>query len=361
VKIGIFGLPQSGKTTVFRVLVGPGHSPARDAHGEAQTAVLKLPDDRLPLLTEVYQPKKTTPAEITLVDTVALRKGHADAKQAESLTDLLGDADAFALVLRCFDLADETEPSGAPREDLDTLLLELALTDLAILERRLGRLDRDLRSGKKEAAAEHERLTRCCAHLEAGGLLRALSFSDEEQRALRGFAFLTMKPMLVIANTGEDLAGEHPLGEGGRLASLGEACARLGLSAIAFCAELEAEIEELSPEEQQVFLSDYGIEEPGRDRFLKACFDLLGLVTFFTANGNEVRAWTIPAGSTALAAAGKVHSDMVRGFIRAEVISYDHLRLAGTPAECRKRGTARLEGKEYAVRDGDILLIRFSA
>jgi len=359
-RIGIFGLPQSGKTTVFRTLVGPGHSPARDAHGEAQTAVLKLPDDRLRLLTDVYQPKKTTPAEITLVDTVALRKGHADAKQAESLTALLGDADAFALVLRCFDLADETDPSGAPREDLDTLLFELALTDLAIVERRLERLEKDLRSGKREVAAEHDLLTRCRARLEASGPLRALSFSDEEQRALRGFAFLTMKPMLVVANTGEDLVGQHPLEERGKLAALGEACDKLGLSGVAFCAQLEAEIEELSPEEQQAFLGDYGIEEPGRDRFLRACFDLLGLVTFFTANENEVRAWTIPTGSTALAAAGKVHSDMAQGFIRAEVISHDRLREAGTPAECRRRGTARLEGREYAVRDGDILLIRFS-
>ena len=180
-KIGLFGLPQSGKTTVFHVLAGPGHVPGRDLHGEAQTAVLKLPDERLDFLAEVYHPKKTTPAEISLVDTVALRQGHADAKQAESLTELLGDADAFALVVRCFDLTSETDFSAAARQDLEALLLELALTDLAILERRLRRLEKDLRSGRKEVVAERELLSRCREHLETGGLLRALDFSDEEE------------------------------------------------------------------------------------------------------------------------------------------------------------------------------------
>jgi GTP-binding protein YchF len=356
-KLGIFGLPQSGKTSVFRVLAG--RTELHDTHGEAQMASIKLPDERLDSIAKVFQPKKTTQAEIVFVDTVALHRGHADAKRAESLTALLGDADAFALVVRCYDLAGD-DPSEAAREELESLLLELALTDLAILERRVDRLERDLRQGKKEAASEHELLTRCAQHLESGGLLSRLDFTEDAEKALRGFALLTLKPMLVVANIGESDAGGDMLGAGARLAALAARCADLGLLAMAFCAELEAEIAELDPEEQTVFLADYGIRAPAREGFVRASFDLLGLITFFTANENEARAWNIPAGSTALEAAGKVHSDMARGFIRAEVVAFEDLKAAGSVAECRRRGTARLEGKEYPVKDGDVLQIRFS-
>lgn len=357
-KVGIFGLPLSGKSTVFRVLAGRSDLAARDTHGEAQQAIIKLPDERLAFISEVFEPKKTTEAEITFIDTVALRQGRADSARAESLSGLLGDADAFALVVRCFDLSGDDH--GAASADLESLVLELALTDLAILERRLERLEKDLRSGSKEAVPEHELLTRCRGHLEAGALLSALELSEAEDTALRGFALLTMKPMLVVANVGEDLAGGAPLADGRPLAPLREAAAVTGMSSLSMTAELEAEILELDPEEQVVFLADYGIEQPAREAFIRACFELLGLVTFFTANDNELRAWTIASGSTALDAAGKVHTDMARGFIRAEVIAFDDLRDAGSTAECRNRGTARLEGKEYPVQDGDILQIRFS-
>jgi len=356
-KVGIFGLPQSGKTAVFRVLAE--RHELHDTHGEAQVAAVKLPEERLDLITRVFGSKRTTQAEIIFVDTVALQRGHADAKRAESLTSLLGDADAFALVVRCFDLAGDA-PGKAAAEELESLLLELALTDLAILERRLDRLERDLRQGKKEVGPEHELLRRCAEHLEAGGLLSRFPLNDEEDKALRGFALLTMKPLLVVANVGEEDAGGNSLAPGGKVAALGDRCRELGLPAMAFCAELEAEILELEPDEQAAFLADYGIAEFARDAFVRASFDLLGLVTFFTANENEARAWNIPDGSTALEAAGKVHTDMARGFIRAEVIAYDALSEAGSVAECRHRGTARLEGKEYPVKDGDILQIRFS-
>jgi hypothetical protein len=244
--------------------------------------------------------------------------------------------------------------------ELDSLLLELALTDLAILERRLDRLDKDLRHGKKEVAGELELLQRCAAHLEAGGLLSRLELAEEDEKALRGFALLTRRPMLAVANVGERDAGGGALGPGGNLEALAGRCQALGLPVMAFSAELEAEILELDPDEQAVFLADYGITEFARDAFVRAAFGLLGLITFFTANENEARAWNIPEGSTALEAAGKVHTDMVRGFIRAEVIACEDLRQAGSVAECRRRGTARLEGKEYPVKDGDILQIRFS-
>ena len=357
-KVGIFGLPQSGKTAVFRVLAG--RRELHDTHGEAQVAVVKLPEERLDLITRVFGSKKSTQAEIIFVDTVALHRGHADAKRAESLTALLGDADAFALVVRCFDLAGDA-PGQTAVDELESLLLELTLTDLSILERRLDRLDRDLRQGNKEGAAEQALLKRCAAHLEAGGLLSRLDLTDDEDKSLRGFALLTMKPMLVVANVGEDEAGGSALLAGGKLAALGDRCPELALPAMAFCAELEAEILELEAAEQAAFLADYGITEFARDAFVRAAFGLLGLTTFFTANENEARAWNIPEGSTALEAASKVHTDMARGFIRAEVIAFDALSEAGSVAECRHRGTARLEGKEYPVKDGDVLQIRFSA
>ncbi|MBM3498458.1 MAG: redox-regulated ATPase YchF [Armatimonadetes bacterium] len=356
-KVGIFGLPQSGKTAVFRVLAG--RRELHDTHGEAQIAAVKLPDERLDFVARVFASRKATPAEIVFVDTAALHQGHADAKRGESLTALLGDADAFALVVRCFDLSSEAPGETATRE-FESLLLELALTDLAILDRRLERLEKDLRHGKKEVAAELELLRRCATHLEVGGLLARLALTAEEDKALRGFALLTQKPMLVVANVGEDDAGGGVLGPGETLEPLAARCGALGLPTVAFCAELEAEILELDADEQAAFLTDYGITEFARDAFVAAAFGLLGLVTFFTANDSEARAWNIPQGSTALEAAGKVHTDMARGFIRAEVIAHDDLRDAGSVAECRHRGTARLEGKEYAVRDGDILQVRFS-
>lgn len=356
-KVGIFGLPQSGKTAVFRVL--GSRSSLHDTHGGAQVATVKIPDDRLDFIADVFGSAKRTPAEIMFVDTLALHRGHADAKRAETLAPILGDADAFALVVRCFDPPDD-DPGKAAVDELESLILELALTDLAIVERRLERLGRDLRHGKKEAAAEHELLTRCAKHLEGGGRLSGLPLSDEEHKALRGFAFLTMKPMLVVANIGETDVGHSVLAPGEKFGALGERCRTLNLGALAFCAELEAEIAELNPEEQAVFLADYGIAESGRDRFVRASFDLLSLITFFTANEKEAHAWNLPAGATALEAARKVHTDMARGFVRAEVIAYEDLRAAGSIAECRHRGTARLEGKDYCVKDGDILQIRFS-
>ncbi len=359
-KIGIFGLPQSGKTTVFRVLVGRADLMARDPHGEMQTAVVKLPDERLDFLVEVYQPQKVSPAEVTFVDTVALRRGRADARQAENLTALLGDAEAFALVIRCFDLSGEGDASTVAQQDLESLLLELALTDLPVFEKRLERLEKELRSGRRDVAAERGLLVRCREHLEHGGLLKDLTLSAGEDKALRGYRLLTMKPMLVVANLGESMTGGDPLAEGGALAGFQAHCDSRGLTVIAFCAALEAEIEELAPDEQAAFLADYGIERPARDSFLRASFDLLGLVTFFTGGPTEVHAWPIPAGTTAIDAAGKIHTDLARGFIRADTIAYADMVAAGSEAECRKRGTSRLEGKDYRVRDGDILLIRFS-
>ncbi|MGQ9730987.1 MAG: DUF933 domain-containing protein [Candidatus Zipacnadales bacterium] len=358
-KVGLFGLPQSGKTTVFQVLAGRSDWAARDRHGEVQMAVVKLPDERLQFIANVYHSRKVTPAEMTFVDTLGLHKGHADMKRAENLTALLGDADAFALVVRCFDVGGN-DVGDAAQKDLDSLLLELVLTDLAILERRLNRLEKDLRSGKKEATEEYALLSRCREHLEEGRLLRQLDLSENEKRALRGFALLTMKPMLVVANTGESEIATEPLSAGGKLFALQNKSAGMGLATLAFCAALEAELQELDPNEHSEFMRHYGIEELAHDAFVRACFELLNLITFFTANENETRAWNIAEGTTAIEAAGKVHTDMARGFIRAEVIAFDDLKVAGTLAECRHRGSARLEGKEYIVRDGDILRIRFA-
>jgi len=354
-KLGIFGLPLCGKTTVFRILAG--RNDLADARGEAQQAVVKLPDERLQPLVDIYQPAKVSPAEITFVDTVSIQKGGGG--RSESYSEMLKDADAWALVVRCFDVMGD-DPAQAAIDDLESLTLEMALTDLAIIERRLERLAKDLRLGTKEAVAEHEVLSRCAKHLEAGGLLRQLNLQGEDEKVVRGYSLLTMKPMLVVANVGDDLAGQNPLDDGQALAEFRVTCETMGFESVAFCAELEAEIQELDPEEQAEFLADYGIEKPARESFIRKCFDLLGLVTFFTGGPTEVHAWTIPAGSTAVEAAGRIHTDLARGFIRAEVIALDDLVDAGSEAECRARGTSRLEGKTYEVKEADVVLVRFS-
>jgi len=354
-KLGIFGLPLCGKTTVFRILAG--RRDLADARDEAQQAVVKLPDERLQTLVGIYHPAKVSPAEIVFVDTVSVQKGSKG--RSASYSEMLKDADGWALVVRCFDTMGD-DPAKAAIDDLESLTLEMALTDLAIIERRLERLEKDLRRGKREAAAESEVLSRCAKHLEAGGLLRQLDLEGDDEKAIRGYPLLTMKPMLVVVNVSAELAGQDALEDGLPLAEFRATCEKMGFESVAFCAELEAEIQELDPAEQAEFLADYGIEEPARESFIRKCFGLLGLVTFFTGGPTEVHAWMVPAGSTVVEAAGKIHTDLARGFIRAEVIALDDLVDAGSEAQCRARGTSRLEGKTYEVREADVVLVRYS-
>jgi len=351
-KIGLVGLPGSGKTTCFRLLTG---QQATDTHGQqSDVAVVAVPDPRTERIFELCQPKKMTQPEITVLDLLALRGGDSAAGEELHLVKVAGEADAFALVIQCFGELDHQGEPLDPRSDLDTLLMEMALTDLTIIEGRLTRLEKD--GGSKEAHDrwEHELLSRCRDHLSSGHLLGQMNFAPDERKHLRGFTLLTMKPLLVVFNVAEDDLQ-------GRIAQPArQLSTQHQLPPLTICAKLEEEISQLSPDEAKAFLTDYGLEEPGRDRFIRAAYQLLDVITFFTVNENEVRAWTISAGATAWEAAGKVHTDLQRGFIRAEVTAFAALDQHGSFAACREQGLMRLEGRDYSVQDGDILQIRFS-
>lgn len=349
-KIGLIGLPGSGKSTVFRMLTGKQD---RTGHG-SDLAVVEVPDSRTELIFQICSPQRLVQPEITFLDLMALGRGDSSAGEELELLKVAGDADAFALILQCFGEIDARgEPLDAA-EDLDTVLLEMALTDLGIIEDRLARLA--AKGGRQEA---HERweaeLLECCRKpLASGRTLRELELADDERKHLRGFSLLTMKPCLVVLNVAEDdLAGERAAGA----RALSE---QRGLAWMALCAELEEEIAQLPPTEQAGFAVGFGLDTLGRDRSIRAAYELLNIITFFTVNEKEVHAWTLPAGATAPEAAGKVHTDMQQGFIRAEVIPCEALEQAGSLKACREQGLMRVEGRDYVVADGDIIQVRFS-
>jgi len=274
---------------------------------------------------------------------------------APHVLNAMSQCDALVQVIRAFDDDRVPYPAGGidPARDLATLRLELILSDLAIVERRLERIQVGLKKGRDAALLERERLLmeRCQETLENGGLLSDLDLSTEERLLIRGFQFLTAKPALVVVNLAEHAPAEL---------DLSWADHRPNTRALALRGALEMEIAQLPEEEVAPFLEEYGIPEPGLHRMVRACYDLLGLMSFFTVGEDEVRAWTVRRGATALEAAGVIHTDLARGFIRAEVIAYDDMIACGTLAEARKRGKLRLEGKDYVVQDGDILSIRFN-
>jgi ribosome-binding ATPase len=341
-KIGIIGPQGSGKTTVFNSLTGLH---ADGFGGKAPTlGVVQVPDPRLWVLTDMYHPKKTVPAEVVFVD---LGAGGTASEKLSAITGALADADALAVVINAFDASD---PAG----DLDSFLLDLVLADLSLVEGRLERIALELQRGKKESQAEKPLLERLHEALAAGQRLETMALSTDEEKATRNYQFVTRKPTLVIANVGE---GEM---EGAGAEAVRAAAEAQGLAAFVLCAPLEAEIAQLAPEERDEFLGEYGMTEPARDRFIAAAYAVTELISFFTVGPDEVRAWSIRQGTLAPQAAGKIHTDLEKGFIRAEVVAYDHLIAGGSHQECRARGQVRLEGKTYEVQDGDILEIRFS-
>ena len=352
-KLGFLGLPGGGKTTCFCMVTGRELAELA-GRAESHIAVVKIPDERLPRLADIFGSARMVEPELTFVDVMALHKGESGSVREEKLTRVAGDADAFALVIQCHgDLDHEANPLD-PRADLEALLLETVLTDLAVVEGRLARIDAELKASRDRTSWERDLLQRVADQLSADGVVRDLEFTADEDRQLRGFNLLTQKPLLVVLNVAEDDMACERAGDALELAS------ERGLSSIAVSAELELELAELAENERGEFLAGYGLTEPGRDRFIRACYELLDAITFFTANRNEAHAWTITAGATAHEAAGKVHSDMYEGFIRAQVIPFDKLDELGSEAACREAGVARLEGRDYVVREGDVLEIRFS-
>lgn len=347
-RVGILGLPQSGKTTLFEILMqGAGAAAPPGASARDRVGVLKVPDGRIDRLSAMFQPKKTTYAQIQFVDSAAA--GHGKPGKGADLFAGVRQCDALVAVVRDFENpAVPSEKGVDAARDLRELEAELVLNDLAIAETRLERIEKELRIGKKEAAAEGAALARCKAALEAETPLRAVDFTPEEARLLRGFQFLTLKPLVVILNQ-DDSSTRRPPAPG------------RGALGVALRAHTEREIVSLPPEERAAFREELGVTEDGLTLVIRACYELLGLVSFFTVGPDEVRAWEIQRGDTAVDAAGAIHSDLARGFIRAEVIPYEQLVELGGHAKAREKGLLRLEGRDYRVQDGDCLEIRHNA
>ncbi len=346
-KVGLTGFPGAGKTTVFNALTGLG-APTTGGEGRPNLGVIKVPDARVDKLAEIWSPKKTTYAEVSFVDFPPPRAAPQKRAvlDAETIT-ALRDADALVEVVRAF--PDVAGAAPTPVADLEAFGAELVLADLAVVEKRLERL-------RKEKGNERERalLERIAPELEAGRSLRSLGLTPEERTALAGFAFLSLRPLLVVVNVpeGEAAAALAP--------DVAVRAAAEGAEALVLSAKVEAEVAELDAADRAGFLADLGLAESARDRFIRASYALLDLISFLTAGEDECRAWPIRRGTTALKAAGKVHSDIERGFIRAEVTSFEDFVRLGSEAKCRAAGKLRLEGKDYVVQDGDIAHFRFA-
>jgi GTP-binding protein YchF len=360
-QVTIVGLPASGKTTVFNALTG-GHAETGGFSGgraAPNVGVVKVPDERLDRLSELFKPKKTTPADVTYVD-VAIPPGAA--REGTIQPDVLAqvrNADALLHVARAFEGGVAERPAD-PWRDVDELDLEFAVADLTVVEKRLEKLRTSGRHGspseREQNALEEELLARLLPHLAEGHPLRGFPLAVDEEHRLRGYRFLSQKPVLVVLNIDEGRLGEAAaLEEAGRV--------RYGQpqsDVVALAGQIEAEMAQLSAEDAAPFMEDLGIAEPSRGRVIRLTYALLGLFSFFTVGEDECRAWTLRTGSNAVDAAGAIHTDLARGFIRAEVLSYEEMMACGSMAEARRRGLLRSEGKAYAVRDGDVLQVLFN-
>jgi GTP-binding protein YchF len=356
-KTAIIGLSSVGKSTLFGLLTG-ATAPVAGGRPEARIGIARVPDPRVEALAGIYKPKKKTFATVEYVDVPGVQKG-----EGAALVDLpaLRGVDALLHVVRAFESDTVPHPDGSvdPLRDAKMLELELILTDLQAVEKRLERLEANLKKGNKaEDVADKQLFLRMKEFLESERPLRELETSDDEKRRLRNYAFLTEKPVLLVLNLGEEQVREPQ--EAIRLSGLEELSARPGFALCPVSAPIEAEMAQLPAEDAQAFREEYGLKEPGLDRVIRTSYALLGLVSFLTAGEDECRAWTIRRGTKAQLAAGTIHSDIERGFIRAEVVAFDDLIAAGSLAACRDKGTLRLEGKEYEVKDGDVINFRFN-
>ena len=359
-KTGIVGLPQVGKTSLFKILTKAhieehGRSNPREAH----IGVARVPDERLEKLSALYSPKKTTFATVDYVDVAAI--GQEALKETAFLTNLR-QVDALIHVLRAFE--DDSIPHVGPVDpmrDVKSVEFDLMVSDLGQVEKRLERVEKDLKKARTgDLEREQALLVRSKEALEKETPLRELDMTPEEKKLIRGFMFLSQKPVLYVINIGESATLGADLEAAVGRFGLEEVARRPNAAATAICGKVEAELAEMDDAEAADFLESYGLEESGLVRLIRKSYELLGLISFFTAGEDECRAWTVPSGSKAPQAAGAIHTDLEHHFIRAETIRWDNLLEAGSEAAARAKGTLRLEGKEYVVQDGDVLHIRHS-
>jgi ribosome-binding ATPase len=352
-KVGIAGFPHSGKTTVFNALTGQHAEVGGFTEpGKVHLGTIKVPDPRVDRLSEIFRPRKTTYAEMVFVDFPASPAAGGEGRSGSALDSAtlaqMRESDALVHVVRGFS-DDVTGEPADPLRDLANFKSELLLADLVLIEKRLERLKKE--KGKEQESAL---LERCRAWLDAERALRQMELTPDEVSAISGFGFLSRRPLMVLLNVGEaDIHTPMP-------AAVGEWLRAEDLEGLVLSGKIEMEIAALDPEDRQVFLEDIGVASPVRDRFITAAYQLLDQISFLTSGEDEVRAWTIKRGTTAVKAAGKIHSDIERGFIRAEVVHYDDFIRYGSDAKCREAGKFRLEGKEYLVLNGDIIHFRFN-
>ena len=355
---GLIGLPATGKTTLFHLLTRThkGASSGRLGRSEASVAIASVPDSRLDRLVGLFPRNKRVPATVAFADVA----GHAGPR---SLLDVapFREADALLHVVRAFRAEHVPHPSGSidPERDARAMEDELMLADLAVAERRLERIERDRRKGVAPTLDSETQVLDECRHaLEEGTPLRALRVEPEAAKFLRGFQLLSAKPLLLVINLDEADVGKAERAV--ELTGLTQMLRRAATRAVPVCAKIELEIADLESDDAAAFRADLGLREPGLDRVIRAAYELLGYITFFTIGKAECRAWSIAEGTVAQVAAGEIHSDMERGFIRAEVVDYNHLVARSSLSACRHHGEVRLEGKEYIVRDGDVINFRFA-